>query len=136
MVDVRRALPAAPAAVCCGTGAMALAPPGGGAPPQLTVALGAAVAGAAGVGLYRELAAWSERGRRLLGYAAAVVVAAMVAGAFLLAALGTSLCGLFGEQCTGAELARARRDLALAPTGGVSVLAAYALLDLTTRPRR
>jgi hypothetical protein len=136
MVDVRRALPAAPAGLSCGALATALVPPGRGVRPEVTVAAGIGVAVAAGIGLYREMAGWPERSRRRLGYAAASAVAAVVAAGFLFAAFGTSLCGLWGEQCTDAELARAGRYLAMAPTGFAGVLGAYAILDLATRPRR
>ncbi|HKE74743.1 MAG TPA: hypothetical protein VKB57_14070 [Acidimicrobiales bacterium] len=136
MVDVRRALPAVPAALSCGALAMALVPPDRGVRPEVTVAAGIGVAVAAAIGLYREMAGWSERSRRRLGYTAAAAVAVVVAAGFLFAAFGTSLCGLWGEQCTDAELARVDRYLALAPTGFAGVIGAYTILDLATRPRR
>jgi hypothetical protein len=136
MVDVRRALPAVPAALTCGVLAMALVPPGRGFAPPVAAAVGVAGATAAGVGRYREMAGWSERSRRQLGYAGAVAVAAVVAARFLFAAFATSLCGLFGEQCTDAELAQARRYPAIAHTGFAGVLGANALPDLTAYPRR
>jgi|RhiMethySRZTD1v2_1073278.scaffolds.fasta_scaffold1376032_2 hypothetical protein len=135
MVDIRRALPAVPAGLTCGALAMALAP-GRYLAPAVTGLVGVVAAAAAAVGLYREMAGWSERSRRLLGYAGATAMGAVVAAGFLFAAFGTSLCGLFGEQCTDAELARAGRYLALAPTGFVGIVAAYAVLDIATQPRR
>jgi hypothetical protein len=131
MLDTRRILPAVPAALCCGAVAVTTVPLRW-LPPSGLLAVGAAATAFALVALYRQMATWTDRSRRTLGYVTATVVGAVVAAGFLWAAFGTSLCGLFGEQCSDAELAAARRYLGLAPVGFVGVLATYAVLDVAT----
>jgi len=135
MVDVRRALPATPAALCCGAGAM-LVPLRRPAPPAVTLGVGTAVTVAALVGLYRALATWPEGSRRLLSFAAARAVALRAGGVLVLAASGPGVCGTFGETCTRAELDRMNHFLVAAPVAFAGTLLAYAALDLATRPRR
>jgi hypothetical protein len=135
MVDVRRALPATPAALCCGAVAM-LVPLQRPAAPFITLGVGVLVTALALLGVYDALAAWPEGARRLLGYAAATALGAIAAGVLVFAAIGEGMCGLFGETCTRAELDRVNHLLVAGPIAFAATLVAYATLDLATRSRR
>jgi hypothetical protein len=131
MLDLRRVLPATPAALCCGVAAVST-PPLRRLPPSALLVVSVLATVVALVGLYRQRATWTDGARRALGYVTATLVGAVAAAGFAWAAFGTSLCGLFGEQCTDGELAAARRYLVLAPVAFLGVLATYAVLDVLT----
>jgi hypothetical protein len=139
VVDIRRALPTVPAALCLGTAA------GSAATPLTQSALGSLVRGPSLLGLvavplsavavYRGLSSWPERSRRQLGYACSVVVGVAVAAVAWLMALGTSLCATWGEQCSPAEEAAIERWGTLGLVSLVAVPGLYTAVDLATRRR-
>jgi hypothetical protein len=134
MVDVRRALPASPAAVCCGLAAMHEGWRGTSRPEALVV-VGTGVAVLASVALYRAMESWQERSRRMLGYVTALLIGVVTAAAFLLAALAASFCSLWGETCTASERAAVGRYVGSALVALVAMPLVYAVLDLATRRR-
>jgi uncharacterized membrane protein len=129
MLDIRRALPAVAVALCLGA-CFAV----------LTASLGLSLAGVvlvpvAVVAVYRYSSGWSERTRRVLGYLCAVLVALSTSALCAFVAFGTSLCGLWGDQCTPSEEAAIRTWSILAVVALVAIPALYAAVDLTTRKR-
>jgi hypothetical protein len=130
MVDMRRALPAVPTALCAG---IAAAVAGAGWHPAV---LGPLVGGASLVATYRRLARWSEPGRRrlglttagLLGFACWLLLSTVAVLALMLAPLGGS-----------AHTAEAQRDglalLALGAVAGIAVPGIHGLVDRVTRSR-
>jgi hypothetical protein len=139
MVDIRRALPAVPAALCLGTIA------GSAATEMTRSALGSYVRAPSLLGLvavplsavaiYRGMSWWPERSRRQLGYFCSVLVGLAVAAVSWLMALGTSLCANWGEQCSPAEEAAIDRWAVLGLVSLVAIPGLYAAADLATRRR-
>jgi hypothetical protein len=134
VIDIRRALPAGPLAVCCGlyvTYSLA----GGGAPPAALLAGGVVAFAATAVALYRTASGWSETARRWIGYVTAVLLGVLVGAVLLFAAFATSFCGLWGETCTEAEEAQITRFGVAGLVAVVAVPAVYAAIDLVTARR-
>ena len=129
MVDIRRALPTVPAALCVGVFA------GSATLPGLPPGVGLIAVPIAGVMFYRSMAGWDERERRRIGYLCAVVVAVVTTALFWFLAIGTSLCGTWGEQCTPEENAAISRYGALGLVSLVAIPGIYTALDLATRRR-
>jgi len=139
MVDIRRALPAVPAALCLGTIA-------GSAASQMTESalgsyfrapslLGVVAVPLATVAIYRGMSTWPERSRRQLGYFCAVATGLVIAAVCWFMAIGTSLCATWGEQCSPAEEAAIDGWATLGLVSLVAVPGLYAALDLATRRR-
>jgi hypothetical protein len=131
MVDIRRALPTVPLALIVGALAGSMTVPG----IPLPVGSGLVAVPIAAVLIYRHLSDWDEAARRRLGYACAVVVAVVTTAGLWMLALGTSLCGTWGEQCTPAENAAISRYGALGLVSLVAIPGVYTALDLATRKR-
>ena len=131
MVDIRRALPTVPLGLIVGAFAGSMTVPGIPLPvgPRLLAFPIAAVL------IYRHLSDRDERARRSLGYVCAVGIALVTAASFWMMAIGTSLCGTWGEQCTPAENAAISRYGTLGLVSLVAIPGAYTALDLATRRR-
>jgi hypothetical protein len=139
MVDIRRALPTLPAALCLGTIA-------GSAATEMTRSalgsyfvapslLGLVAVPLSAVAIYRGMSWWPERSQRQLGYFCSVLIGLVVAAVSWLMALGTGLCASWGEQCSASEQAAIDRWVALGLVSLVAVPGLYAVLDLATRRR-
>ena len=135
MVDVRRALPSLPLSVLVGAGALYRATEAGLAPPVTAVLGGVALVVAGALG-HHAAAGWSERQRRQIGYACAVVVGLGVGAVCGFVAFGTSLCGIWGETCTDAERAAIGRWALAAVVSPVAAPLLYGVADLVTSPWR
>jgi hypothetical protein len=129
MVDIRRALPTVPLALCFGVFA------GSATLPGLPPGVGLIAVPIAGVMFYRGMAGWDEAARRRIGYLCAVVVAIVTTAMFWFLAIGTSLCSTWGEQCTPEENAAISRYGALGLVSLVAIPGIYAALDVATRKR-
>jgi hypothetical protein len=139
MVDIRRALPTVPAALCLGTIAGSVA-------TQMTQSalgsyvrapslLGFVAVPLSAVAIYRGMSSWPERSRRQLGYLCSVVSALVIAAVCWFMAIGTSLCATWGEQGSPAEDATIDRWATLGLVSLVAVPGLYVALDVATRRR-
>lgn len=133
MPDIRCMLPSVPVALIAGTWVAFNVGIGVAAErPWLSLSIGAAVAVAVGRAVSRSLITRSERARRRLGYIGATIVGVGVGGVLALVALGTGLCGTWGEQCSPEELAAIDRLAKMALAAPFLVVGSYAVVDLTT----
>ena len=139
MVDIRRALPTVPAALCLGTAVGSVTAPltqsALGSLVRAPSVLGLVAVPVSAVVVYRGLSSWPERSRRQLGYLCSVLIAVALAALGAAMAVGTSLCGTWGEQCSPAEQAAIDRWATLSVVSLVAVPCLYAALDLATRRR-
>ncbi len=131
MPDIRCLLPALPVALIAGAVTAVTFGPGAAVPLEPWAGLAATVATV--VALPRVLVGWTERARRWLGYTGAVVVGLATGAVLALLAIGTGLCGTWGEQCSPEEVATMERFTVGALAAPVAVPALYAVLDLATR---
>ena len=139
MVDIRRALPTVPTALCVSTAAGSVVTPLAqsalGPLVRAPSALGLVAVPLSAVVVYRGLSSWPERSRRQLGYTCSVLVGVALAAVAAAMALGTSLCATGGEQCSPAEEAAIDRWGTLSVVSLVAIPGLYAAVDLATRRR-
>jgi hypothetical protein len=135
MLDVRRLLPATPVALVCGLGATLSAAAEAGGPDGALV-IGVLAAAVTLVGMYQLLAGWTDRARRQVGYATAVVLGIVVGAGFFLAAIAASMCSLWGEQCTPEETELVERLFVSGVIAVGAVPALYWVIDHLTLRRR
>jgi len=133
MPDVRRALPATPIAALVG---VAVAIPWlGASTPWTPVVTGSGGLIAGFTLVYRLMASWTERARRIVGYLAAIVVALVVGCVLGMFAMAVAFCGWSTEgRCFDETLLEVLAKAAL--TAPTLVIGLYAVVDLRTHPRR